>query len=106
MRLAALGLPPYSIEDATNNFDLSNLIGEQSQSYIKGRLNDGSMVMVVFVKQNHKSLSKISDQTLKVLPYLSHRHLVSVLSHCALTYPDHPKMASTILYLRTSQTCH
>jgi hypothetical protein len=46
MRLAALGLPPYSIEDATNNFDLSNLIGEQSQSYIKGRLNDGSMVMV------------------------------------------------------------
>jgi hypothetical protein len=31
MRLAALGLPPYGIEDATNNFDLSNLIGEQSQ---------------------------------------------------------------------------
>jgi hypothetical protein len=31
MRLVALGLSPYGIEDATNNFDLSNLIGEQSQ---------------------------------------------------------------------------
>jgi hypothetical protein len=37
MRLPALGLPPYryftieEIEDAKNNFDPSNLIGERSQ---------------------------------------------------------------------------
>lgn len=42
MRLAAaLGLPPYrvftleEIEDLTNNFDLSNLIGEGSQGQVK-----------------------------------------------------------------------
>lgn len=41
IRLAALGLPPYrvftleEIEDATNNFDPKNLIGEGSQGQVK-----------------------------------------------------------------------
>ena len=41
MRLSAVGLPPYriftaeEIEDATNNFDPSNLIGEGSQGQVK-----------------------------------------------------------------------
>lgn len=40
MRTAALGLPPYTIftleeiEDATNNFDSSNLMGEGSQAQV------------------------------------------------------------------------
>ncbi|KAI5437570.1 probable LRR receptor-like serine/threonine-protein kinase At1g14390 [Lathyrus oleraceus] len=98
MRIASNGLPPYrlfrikEIEDATDNFDSSNLIGEGSkgQQY-KGRLKDGSMVMV-----NQKSLSKISDQNLKVLPYLRHRHLVSVVGHCSINHEDNPKMKSTL----------
>lgn len=41
MRLASVGLPPYriftaeEIEDATNNFDSSNLLGEGSQGQVK-----------------------------------------------------------------------
>ena len=41
IRLAALGLPQYrvftleEIEDATNNFDPTNLIGEGSQGQVK-----------------------------------------------------------------------
>ncbi|KAK2399427.1 putative inactive leucine-rich repeat receptor protein kinase [Trifolium repens] len=103
MRLASIGLRPYNIfrieeiEDATNNFDSSNLIGEGSQGQLyKGRVKDGSMVMVNIVKLKQKSLSKISDENLKVLPCLRHRHLVSVLGHCAITYKDNPNMTSTI----------
>jgi NADH:ubiquinone oxidoreductase subunit C len=62
----------------------------------KGWLKDGSMVMVNLVKLKQKSLTKVSDENLKVLPYLRHRHLVSVLGHCAITYEDQPKMTSTI----------
>jgi hypothetical protein len=62
----------------------------------KGRVKDGSMVMVNIVKLKQKSLSKISDENLKVLPCLRHRHLVSVLGHCAITYKDNPNMTSTI----------
>ncbi|KAK2428846.1 putative inactive leucine-rich repeat receptor protein kinase [Trifolium repens] len=103
MRLTSIGLRPYNIftieeiEDATNNFDPSNLIGEGSQGQLyKGRVKDGSMVMVNIVKLKQKSLSKISDEKLKVLPCLRHRHLVSVLGHCAITYKDNPNMTSTI----------
>ncbi|KAJ1386036.1 Protein kinase domain [Sesbania bispinosa] len=103
MRFATLGLPPYSIftleeiEDATNNFDQSSLIGEGSQGQLyKGCLRDGSMVMVNLVKLKDKSLAKNSIQNLKVLPYLRHRHLVSVLGHSVITYQDRPQTTSTI----------
>lgn len=62
----------------------------------KGKLKDGLMVMVNLVKLKQKSLTKISDENLKVLPYLRHRHLVSVLGHCTITYQDNPKTTSTI----------
>ncbi|XP_061338823.1 probable LRR receptor-like serine/threonine-protein kinase At1g14390 [Gastrolobium bilobum] len=103
MRLGALGFPSYriftseEIEDTTNNFDPSNLIGEGSQDQLyKGWLIDGSMVIVNRVKLKQKSLSKNSIQNLKVLPYLRHRHLVSVLGHTVITYQDHPQTTSTI----------
>ncbi|KAJ1423604.1 Protein kinase domain [Sesbania bispinosa] len=103
MRFATLGLPPYSIftleeiEDATNNFDQSNLIGEGSQGQLyKGCLRDGSVVMVNLVKLKDKSLAKNSIQNLKVLPYLRHRHLVSVLGHSVITYQDRPQTRSII----------
>ncbi|GAU38723.1 hypothetical protein TSUD_396520 [Trifolium subterraneum] len=78
MRLASIGLRPYNIftieeiEDATNNFDPSNLIGEGSQGQLyKGRIKDGSMVMVNIVKLKQKSLSKISDENLKDNPNIT-----------------------------------
>ncbi|TKY69713.1 LRR receptor serine/threonine-protein kinase [Spatholobus suberectus] len=103
MRQPVLGFPPYcifsleEIEDATNNFDPSNLIVEGSQGQLyKGWLIDGSMVMVNHVKLKQKSLQKNSIQSLKVLPCLRHRHLVSVLGHCLITHQDRPQMISTI----------
>ncbi|KAK7307130.1 hypothetical protein VNO77_39930 [Canavalia gladiata] len=103
MRHNILGFPPYciftseEIEDATSNFDPSNLIAEGSQGQLyKGWLIDGSMVMVNRVNLKHKSFHKTSFQNLKLLPYLRHRHLVSVLGHCAITYQDRPQTISTI----------
>ncbi|KAG5059393.1 hypothetical protein AAZX31_01G041800 [Glycine max] len=103
MRQPFLGFPPYcifsleEIEDATNNFDPSNLIAEGSQGQLyKGWHIDGSMVMVNCVKLKQKSLYKNSIQSLKVLPYLRHRNLVSVLGHCIITHQDRPQMISTV----------
>ncbi|RDX67067.1 putative LRR receptor-like serine/threonine-protein kinase, partial [Mucuna pruriens] len=132
-RQLVLGFPPYrnfsleEIEDATNNFNPSNLVKEGSQrqvrefSYLfisfiviistrpsgnglysciaqlyKGWLIDGSMVMVNRVKLKQKTLHKNCIQSLKALPYLRHRHLVSVLGHCVITHQDRPQIISTI----------
>ncbi|KAL1355097.1 probable LRR receptor-like serine/threonine-protein kinase At1g14390 [Arachis hypogaea] len=104
MSLAALGLPPYcnftsdEIGDATNNFRQSNLIGEGAQGQLyKGKLVDGSMVLVNRLRVKQKSLNSNSMQNLKkVLPNLRHRNLVSVLGHCFITCQDHPQTRSTI----------
>ncbi|KAK7824959.1 putative lrr receptor-like serine/threonine-protein kinase [Quercus suber] len=82
IRLAALGLPPYrvftleEIEDATNNFDPTNLIGEGSQGQLyKGWVRDGSVVLVKSLKLKQKHLSKSLMQPMDVLSKLRHRHL-------------------------------
>ncbi|XP_019427872.1 PREDICTED: probable LRR receptor-like serine/threonine-protein kinase At1g14390 isoform X2 [Lupinus angustifolius] len=96
-----LEFPPYSIftseeiEDATNNFHPSNLIeGSQGKLY-KAWLRDGSMVLVHRVKLKQPLLKNIM-QNLKVLSNLRHRHLVSIVGHCVVTYQGHPQTASTI----------
>ncbi|RDX90542.1 putative LRR receptor-like serine/threonine-protein kinase, partial [Mucuna pruriens] len=104
MKQAALGLPPYriftseEIEDATNNFDPSNLIEEGSQGHLyKGWLRDGSVVLVKCVKIKQKGLPHSITQHIEVLPNLRHRHLVSVLGHCLITEQDHTQTTSTII---------
>ncbi|KAK7407349.1 hypothetical protein VNO78_09191 [Psophocarpus tetragonolobus] len=76
-RRSVLGFPPYcnfsleEIEDATNNFDPSNLIAQGSQRQLyKGWLIDGSMVMVNHVKLKQKSLHKNNIQSLKDRPQM------------------------------------
>ncbi|KAK7368100.1 hypothetical protein VNO80_10122 [Phaseolus coccineus] len=103
MRQPFLGFPPYyifsseEIEDATNNFDPSNLIADGSEGQLyNGWLINGSMVMVNRVKLKQKCLHKNSIECLKVLPYLRHGHLVSILGHCVTTQQDRPQMISTI----------
>ncbi|KAE9598006.1 putative protein kinase RLK-Pelle-LRR-VI-1 family [Lupinus albus] len=100
MRVGALGLPPYriftseEIEDATNNFDPSNLIGEGSQGQqYKGWIRDGSVVLVNCVKIKQKGLPHSIMQ--EVLPNLRHRHLVSVLGHCIITHQDAPPQTTS-----------
>ncbi|XWS69744.1 hypothetical protein CRYUN_Cryun04dG0205600 [Craigia yunnanensis] len=103
MRSAAIGLPRYrvfsleEIDDATNNFDPSNFMGEGSQGQLyKGWLVDGSVVVVKCLKLKQKHLSQNCMQHMEVLSKLRHRHLVSVLGHCIVTYRDHPNTGSTI----------
>ncbi|XP_059447688.1 probable LRR receptor-like serine/threonine-protein kinase At1g14390 isoform X2 [Corylus avellana] len=103
MRQATLGLPPYrvftldEIEDVTDNFDQSNLIGEGSQGQLyKGWLRDGSVVLVKCLKLKQKLLPQSLMQHMEVLSKLRHRHLVSILGHCLVTYQDHPNTASTV----------
>ncbi|KAG2702285.1 hypothetical protein I3760_06G082600 [Carya illinoinensis] len=102
MRLAALGLPPFrvftmeEIEDLTNNFDPSNLMGEESQGQLyKGWLRDGSVVLVKCLKLKQKILPQSLMQHIEVLSQLRHRHLVSILGHCIVTYQDRPNTVST-----------
>ncbi|KAI4328400.1 hypothetical protein L6164_020757 [Bauhinia variegata] len=103
LRIGALGIPAHrvftaeEIEDATNNFDPSNLIREGSQGQLyEGWLRDGSMVLVSSVKAKQKNLPQSLVQHLEVLPKLRHRHLVSVLGHCVVTYLGHPHPTSTV----------
>ncbi|KAK6931194.1 Serine-threonine/tyrosine-protein kinase, catalytic domain [Dillenia turbinata] len=104
MRLASLCLPAYNtftleeIEDATNNFDPSNLIGEGSQGQLyRGWLEDGSAVIIRCIKLRRKNSPQGHLQHMDVLSKLRHRHLVSILGHCVVTYQDHPSMCSTVL---------
>ncbi|KAI5419938.1 probable LRR receptor-like serine/threonine-protein kinase At1g14390 [Lathyrus oleraceus] len=103
MRLGTHGQPPYNIfteeeiEDATNNFDQSNLIGEGSQGQIyKGWLRNGSVVLINCIKIKQKGLPHSIMQQLDVLQNLRHRHMVSVLGHCLITHQDPPQVTCTV----------
>ncbi|MCD7460259.1 hypothetical protein HAX54_043161 [Datura stramonium] len=103
MRMVSLGLPPYHVftleemEEATNNFDPTNLVGEGSQGQLyRGWLRDGSVVLVKCLKLKQKHSPQILQQHMEMISKLRHRHLVSVLGHCVVTYQDHPNTASTV----------
>jgi hypothetical protein len=102
-RMATFGLPAYhnftleEMEEATNNFDPSNLVQEGSQGQLyKGWLRDGSTVLVKCLKVKQKHSVQTLQQNVEVISKLRHRHLVSVLGHCIVTYTDHPNTASTV----------
>ncbi|XP_047307503.1 probable LRR receptor-like serine/threonine-protein kinase At1g14390 isoform X2 [Impatiens glandulifera] len=107
MRLASL-LPPYNVftleemEDATNNFDPSNLVGElglQGQIY-KGWLRDGSRVLVRCLKIKEKLSPQSLQQQMEVISKLRHRNLVSVLGHCIATYQNqNPINTATTIFI-------
>lgn len=103
MRMVSLGLPPYHVftleemEEATNNFDPTNLVGEGSQGQLyRGWVRDGSVVLVKCLKLKQKHSPQILQQHMEMISKLRHRHLVSVLGHCVVTYQDHPNTASTV----------
>ncbi|TMW94169.1 hypothetical protein EJD97_010673 [Solanum chilense] len=103
MRMVSLGLPPYHVftleemEEATNSFDPTNLVGEGSQGQLyRGWLRDGSVVLVKCLKLKQKHSPQILQQHMEMISKLRHRHLVSVLGHCVVTYQDHPNTASTV----------
>nr|DAD34810.1 TPA_asm: hypothetical protein HUJ06_005450 [Nelumbo nucifera] len=103
MRLGALELPPYheftmeEIEEATNNFDQTNLLGQGSYGQLyKGWLGDGSAVAVRCLKLKNKHSPQSLLQHMEVISKLRHRHLVGILGHCIVTFQDHPNAANTL----------
>ncbi|XP_042412240.1 probable inactive leucine-rich repeat receptor-like protein kinase At3g03770 isoform X1 [Zingiber officinale] len=95
MKLGALGIPSYrsfsveELEYATNNFQASSFIGEDShvQMY-RGRLQDGSLVAIrcLNLKRGHNPLN--FNHQIELISKLRHRYLVSTLGHCFEYYID------------------
>ncbi|CAL5418235.1 unnamed protein product [Camellia sinensis] len=104
MTMLSMGLPPYHVftleemEDATNNFDPSNLAGEGSQGQLyRGWLRDSSICLLKCLKLKQKHSQQSLQQHMEVISKLRHRHLVSVLGHYIVTYQNHhPNTASTV----------
>lgn len=110
-RMATFGLPPYQkftsdeMEEATNSFDPSNLVGEGSQGQVyKGWLRDGSTVLVRCMKVKQKHSAQTLKQHAEIISKLRHQHLVSVLGHCTVSYTDHPSSASTVFIVQEYMT--
>lgn len=95
MRMPTLGLPSYQtftleeLQEATNNFDSVNLVGEGSQGQIyRGLLQSGSAILVRCMKVKEKHSTKTLNQHLEVISQLRHQNLVCVLGHCVITYKE------------------
>ncbi|CAH9115220.1 unnamed protein product [Cuscuta europaea] len=107
-RMVSIGLPPYNVftqeemEDATNHFDPSNLVGEgsQGQQVYRGKLKDGTGVLVNCQKlMQQKHSTQVLQQHMDAISKLRHRHLISVLGHSLVTSQEHPPTASTTLFI-------
>ncbi|KAJ8620747.1 hypothetical protein MRB53_029276 [Persea americana] len=106
LRLGPTGLPPYRIftleelEEATNNFHPSNLLGEGSmgQEY-KGRIRDGSLAAVRCFKLERGQAIHSLTEHMEVISKLRHRHLVSIIGHCIITHQDSPSACNTIFLI-------
>uniref|UniRef100_A0A1D1Y4H4 non-specific serine/threonine protein kinase n=2 Tax=Anthurium amnicola TaxID=1678845 RepID=A0A1D1Y4H4_9ARAE len=89
VRLGTMGLMPYrefrmeELEEATNNFDSSNLMQENSQHQMyRGWLQDGSTIIIRCLKLKQRYSPQSVAQFIDVTSKLRHRHLVSILGHC------------------------
>ncbi|KAJ6727496.1 INACTIVE LEUCINE-RICH REPEAT RECEPTOR-LIKE PROTEIN KINASE-RELATED [Salix purpurea] len=88
MKLGA-SLPTYrtfsleELKEATNNFDASNLLGEDSNSQMyKGKLNDGTPVAIRSSKARKKVGQRDFTHHIELISKLRHNHLISALGHC------------------------
>ncbi|KAL1806347.1 hypothetical protein ACET3Z_029415 [Daucus carota] len=100
-RMATFGLPPYQIftweeiHDASNNFDSSNLVGEDSQGQVYNAwLRDGSPVLLKRMNVKHKHSPQIMKQYKESLSKLRHQNLVSVLGHCIANNVGNPNLTT------------
>lgn len=72
MRYAAIGLPPFrgfsleEIEEATNNFDPTNLIGEGSQGQVRKSF---AWIVVLHLKGQNKIDFRVKLLTIMILSH-------------------------------------
>ncbi|MCD9643054.1 hypothetical protein HAX54_030160 [Datura stramonium] len=88
-KLGLLGAPPYrtfvldELREATNNFDISNLIGTSSSGQIyKGRLTDGTVVAIRSIKMRKRHSVQSYTHQLGRISKIRYCHLVSTIGHC------------------------
>ncbi|KAK9104988.1 hypothetical protein Scep_021832 [Stephania cephalantha] len=103
MRLAVHGLPPYQVlcleevEEATDKFNQSNVLGgSHFDELYRGRLRDGSKVVVRCFKLRQRHSVQSLSQHMEVISKFRHRHLVSALGHCIDLLEDHPNSVDTV----------
>ncbi|GAB2269705.1 hypothetical protein Dimus_004627 [Dionaea muscipula] len=71
------------LNEATNNFDSSTLIGEGSRGKMyKGRLQNGTLVAIRCLSLSSKYTIRNFKLRLDLLAKLRHPHLVCLLGHC------------------------
>ncbi|XP_049388163.1 receptor kinase-like protein Xa21 [Solanum stenotomum] len=74
----------HEIQQATNNFDESNLIGEGSSgSVYKGTLFGGTVVAIKVLDLEDEQVCKRFDTECEVMRNVRHRNLVSVITTCS-----------------------
>ncbi|KAM3280966.1 hypothetical protein P3S67_027986 [Capsicum chacoense] len=77
----------YEIQQATNYFDESNLIGVGSSgSVYKGTLSSGIMVAIKILDLEYEEVCKRFDTECEVMRNLRHRNLVPVITTCFSDY--------------------
>ncbi|KAK3033458.1 hypothetical protein RJ639_033062 [Escallonia herrerae] len=88
-KLGTQGAPVYRVfsleelEEATNNFDKSMLLGEGSIGKLyKGRVENGSYIAIRYLPLFRKYSIRNLKLRLDLLSKLRHPHLVSLLGHC------------------------
>ncbi|XP_055816988.1 probable inactive leucine-rich repeat receptor-like protein kinase At3g03770 [Solanum dulcamara] len=94
-KLGLLGVPPYrtfvldELREATNNFDISNLIGASSSGQIyKGQLTDGTAVAIRSMKMRKRLSVQSYTHQLGRISKIRCCHLVSTIGHCFECYQD------------------
>ncbi|CAN4111325.1 unnamed protein product [Withania somnifera] len=94
-KLGLLGAPSYrtfvldELREATNNFDISNLIGASSSGQIyKGCLTDGTMVAIRSIKMRKRHNVQSYTHQLGRISKIRYCHLVSTVGHCFECYQD------------------
>ncbi|XP_057778856.1 probable inactive leucine-rich repeat receptor-like protein kinase At3g03770 [Salvia miltiorrhiza] len=104
MKIGGLGLPSYrtfsleELEEATNNFHSSTLMGEASHAQMyRGRLRDGSYVAIRCPKLRRNYTTQNFMPHIELISKLRHQHLVSALGHCFEYYMDDSSVSRVFL---------
>ncbi|KAL9225005.1 hypothetical protein vseg_000977 [Gypsophila vaccaria] len=94
-KLGPLGLPAYrnyhldEIKEATENFNISNLIGEGSNGPVhKGTFGNGNVAAIRSIKLRKRRGVQAYTHHIELLSKLRHIHLVSALGHCFEYHPE------------------
>ncbi|KAI4332830.1 hypothetical protein L6164_017707 [Bauhinia variegata] len=97
-------LPAYrtfaldELKEATNNFDASGFISEDSHGQIyKGALSDGTSIAIRSLKMRKRHSPQTYMHHIELISKLRHSHLVSALGHCFEFNQDDSNVSSIFL---------